>query len=112
MTILSKDQILSVDDIRKEKVEVPEWGGSVFVKGMTAIQRDNYERLHMEKKLRNYRATAAAQCICDENGKSLFTEADVKTLADKSASALDRIFTKMLELSGASEDDIDHLAKN
>jgi len=40
---LTKEQILGASDIEIEKVDVSEWGGFVYVKGMTAKQRDDFE---------------------------------------------------------------------
>ncbi len=36
MNILSKEAILSADDLPREIVSVPEWGGQVYVRTMTA----------------------------------------------------------------------------
>ena len=41
--LLSKDQILSADDIQSQRVPVPEWGGEVMVRGLTGSQRDQWE---------------------------------------------------------------------
>ena len=43
MTYLSRDAILQREDIKTEDVEVPEWGGTVRVRGMTGVQRDAFE---------------------------------------------------------------------
>ena len=43
MTILTRDQILQANDLVTETVEVPEWGGSVFVKSLTGVERDQFE---------------------------------------------------------------------
>ena len=43
MPVLSRDEILAADDIQIELLEVPEWGGSIFVKGMTGAERDRFE---------------------------------------------------------------------
>ena len=38
---LSKDQILSADDMGLLEVAVPEWGGRVFVRVMAVGERDS-----------------------------------------------------------------------
>jgi hypothetical protein len=40
---LSRDDILGVQDRRVEVVEVPEWGGTVRVRGLSGSARDRYE---------------------------------------------------------------------
>ena len=43
MRILSREDIAQADDIVIEAVDVPEWGGTVLVKGMTGAERDRFE---------------------------------------------------------------------
>ena len=43
MMLLTKESILSVQDLPRELVEVAKWGGSVWVRGMTAGERDMFE---------------------------------------------------------------------
>ena len=38
-----KEQILKADDLPKEKVNVPEWNVDVYVRALTAAERDGYE---------------------------------------------------------------------
>lgn len=112
--ILTADEILGADDIRIESVEVPEWGGTVCVRGMTGAERDSYETTLLvmrgktqELNLNNARAKLVALCACDESGKRIFEDDQVKALGKKSASALDRVFQAAQRLSGITEADID-----
>ena len=43
MNILSKEAILAADDLPREKVNVPEWGGEVLVRTMSGTDRDAFE---------------------------------------------------------------------
>ena len=117
-TILSRDNILSAVDLNKELVDVPEWGGSVYVRALSGAERDRFESSIVEQRgkssranLANIRAKLAALTVCDEDGKKLFTNADVSALGEKSAAALNRIFEVARKLSGLGEDDVDELAK-
>lgn len=116
---LSKDEILSASDIKIEKVAVPEWGGEVYVKGMTGAERDKFEASILElrgntQKLNmvNVRAKLACYTICDESGERLFKEEEIAELAKKSAQALQRIFDVAQKLSGIGAEDVDSLLKN
>ena len=42
MNILSKDAILAADDLPRETVHVPEWGGDVYVRTMSGTDRDAF----------------------------------------------------------------------
>ncbi len=117
-TILKRDDILQANDIEKELVEVPEWGGSVFVRGMTGAERDKFESSIIEQRgkdqrvnMANVRAKLAFMTICDENGNRLFDEKDVQSLSQKSAAALQRVFIVAQRLSGIGEEDIKELAE-
>jgi len=117
MALLNKQAILDVQDIDIEKVEVPEWDGYVFVKGMTGMERDTFEASIVQQRgkdarvnMVNIRAKLAAQTICDEEGVRLFTDKDVHALGKKSANALQRVFDVAQRLSGITGDDVDELA--
>jgi len=116
---LTRDQILSASDIQTEEVSVPEWSGTVLVRGLTGAERDAFEAGMVEphgKKMRYHlqdiRARLCVLSIVDEKGKRMFTLADVEALSAKSAAALDRVFTVAQELSGLSNEDVEELAKN
>lgn len=117
MPVLDRESILAVEDIVIELIPVPEWGGDVFVKGMTGRERDLFESGIVQISgddskidMRDVRAKLCAKSICDESGKRLFSEADVKELSKKSAKALQRVFEVAQRLSGISDDDVKELA--
>ena len=117
MALLNKQAILDVQDIETEKVDVPEWGGHVFVKGMTGMERDTFEASIVQQRgkdarvnMVNIRAKLAAQTICDEEGVRLFNDKDIHALGKKSANALQRVFDVAQKLSGITGDDVEELA--
>lgn len=119
MAILNRDAILTASDIQTEVVEVPEWGGSVLVRGLTGAQRDRFEASMVELKkgkqvlkLSNLRAYLAALSIVDEQGQLLFSNEDIEALGNKSCAALQRIWDVARRLSGLSDDDVEELTKN
>lgn len=110
---LSADDILGIDDVQIEAVDVPEWGGKVYVKGLTAAEADEYERhlVRMDDKgraklgnLANITAIYLVRCIVDENGKRMFKESDAAALGRKSSAALSRLYTVARRLSGGTEE--------
>jgi hypothetical protein len=116
--MLDKNAILTADDVVKELVNVPEWGGDVYVKGMTGAERDGFEASIIQMRgrdanvnFKNIRAKLASLTICDESGKRLFTDDDVISLSKKSAVALQRIFPIAQRLSGIGEADVKELAE-
>jgi hypothetical protein len=120
---LDKKAILSAQDLKYEDVEVPEWGGTVRVKELSAGERDQFEALttkitfrnnkqEFEPTLENIRAKLVALSVVDENGNNLFTTADVKELAKKSASAMNRICEVASRLSGLGDEQTQAALKN
>lgn len=117
MDLLGKDAILSAQDKTSQIVSVPEWGGHVNVRVMSGTERDAFEAglLNEGGKINtnNIRARLCSLCMCDGEGKRLFTtDAEVKALGEKSAAALDRVFTAAQRLNGITAEDVDALAKN
>lgn len=111
--LLTKEQILSAQDLPTEDVSVPEWGGSVRVRGMTGSERDAWELLQLdEKKPADIRATLVAFTLVDEKGALLFTPAEISALGKKSAKALQRVFRVAQKLSRITEADVKELEKN
>ena len=115
---LSKDQILAAEDIPTKDVEVPEWGGSVRMRGLTGSERDAYEsslfQQRGEKRIlrtENARARLVAMCIVDEDGERMFSDAEVKDLGRKSGKVLDRLFDEARKLSGLTAEDVEELAE-
>jgi hypothetical protein len=114
--MLNRDAILKADDLPRELVNVPEWGGDVYVRTLTGTERDQFEQELVQNKskpnLANVRARFAVLTICDADGVRLFQAKDAEPLGKKSASALDRVFEVAQKLNGFSSDDAESLAKN
>ena len=117
---LTKDLIFQADDIKKEKVHVPEWNGDVYVKMMTAAERDRFESDMFEikngkavtKNVELMRAKLVGLTACGSDGVLLFSSEDIPKLATKSASAIDRLFAVAQKLNRLTKEDVDELTKN
>src|SRR5690606_26691045 len=110
MTLLGRDQILGASDFETRDVECPEWGGTVRVRPLTAVQRSLIESTMLEAnqaspcgKVGKGASQCAAWCVGDGQGERLFTEADVKALGEKSSAPVLRLRDAILELSGMSK---------
>lgn len=110
--MLTRDQILAASDLPREEVQVPEWGGSVFIKTMTGTQRDTFESEFNRLGIINARARLAILTVCDAEGNPLFDAKDLLDLGAKSGAALDRIFTAAMKLNRMGKEDIEALEGN
>lgn len=120
-----RDQILNADDLAKEPLVVPEWGVTVYVRAMTAAERDAYESAALEDQKalneavaderdpeRRTRARLCAMTVVNEQGERIFADSDVDRLAKKSGSALTRVLAVALRLNKMTEADVSELVKN
>lgn len=116
MSYLSRDEILGVDDLPVEDLEVPEWGGTVRVRGLTGTERDRFEfQIAQARKTPAeavVRAELVARCLIDEKGKRVFTDKEIGRLGAKSGVVLDRVFDKCRELSGMGDAAVEEAAED
>jgi hypothetical protein len=107
MGYLSKADILESDDLPSQDVDVPEWGGTVRVRGFSGAERDRFEFAMAAAKDSpeevNIRAQVVGRCLIDADGKRLFTDKELVKLGAKSGAALDRVFDVVRELSGMGD---------
>ena len=119
MNLLTKEQILSATDYKTEDVPVPEWGGTARVRTISGRERDAFEAslsvgsgTARKVNTDNIRARLVAMCVIDEAGARLFSDSEVLKLGEKSATALDRVFTVAQRLNALSQAEVEDIAKN
>jgi hypothetical protein len=119
MAFLSADQILGADDRNYEDVDVPEWGGTVRVVGMSGSDRNAYQaslvvigsngnvqRLNMTDQL----AKLLARCLHDDEFNRLFSDKEIKALGTKNGAILERLSGIAQRLSGLRKEDVEAAA--
>ena len=98
-----KETILGANDVQRRTVEVPEWGITVTLQGMSGRDRNRFEDAVFkddEFTRDNITAKVLVRCIVDETGKRLFVDSDADALGNKSASILTKLADIAKELSG------------
>jgi hypothetical protein len=113
--MLTKDQILAAQDCPRECVNVPEWGGDVYVCVMSGTDRDSFEASLVAARqldVWNYRAQLAVRCITDESGARLFGDEDALALGKKNAAVLDRIGRVAQKLNKLGDKDLEDIKGN
>jgi hypothetical protein len=119
--MLSREQFLGADTLTRVEIQIPELGGSVYVRVLTGAERDwldshvfddEGEILPPKQRLANYRGRLVALSTCNADGTSLFTLADVETLSRMAAKVLDRIVDVAQRINGMTQEEIDTLTKN
>ena len=92
-----RDDILAANAPRFERLFIPEWNQHVRIVEMTADDRDSFdlnaiaERDKEGGSVRRIRARLMCACTCDDDGRRIFTDADVDALGTGSSVVADRI---------------------
>ena len=115
---LTKEQILGTKPVLKE-VDVPEWGGSVWIRPVTLDEQGKladagmkFEKANPSARLRGTTVKLVIWVTSDQDGNSLFAEADQPKLMEQPASVFLRLQDAILELSGLTEASRAELEKN
>lgn len=118
MAHLTREQILGAEDIVTETVPVPEWGAALGFDdpqeaevGIKTLDAEEYldmgfdlRDLEDEDRMKTtFPLLVAAGCI-DEDGNQLFQPDDAKLLAKKSFGPISRIATRIMEISGLTDE--------
>ena len=104
MAMLTKAAILAAR-LKTKALAVPEWGGEVLVRELTAGERATFEEaagnaVKSGSPIRDIRERLALLACVDVAGESLFVEADFPALQKASGAALSRVAELAMELSG------------
>ena len=114
-----REQILGCEDLPLEKVNIKQWKMDVYVRGLSAAERDQFETemfdvvgkdVKMNRK--NLRARLVVLTVCDEKGNRIFKDEDLAALGKKSGAALDKLFTLAQKLSGIGAADVEEMVSN
>lgn len=115
---LTRDSILNARDNKLDSVEVPEWGGKLYVRVLSGSQRDQLEAYISTKrsgKAEDYagvRALLVQLAACDRDGKQLFQPSDLPAIGERSSLALQRVFDAAARLNGLGAGAVEQAASD
>ncbi len=121
--MLNRDAILKAQDLKREIVDVPEWGGEVYVRGFTALEKEEVEIRSMSmvdvatgqirdaRQLAGLKAWIVARCVVDSDGVRIFLDADMDGLQGKNAEVIARLADTAGRLSALGAD-VEQAEKN
>lgn len=120
MPVPTREAIFAAEDLPRVKVPTPEWGPEayVWVRTLDGPARAAFELASSKlpkqgDALRlSLRERVAVAVVVDDDGKPLFTEADIGPVGAKSAKVLDRIFDASEELNAMFSAAVEKLEKN
>jgi len=109
---LDRKSILAADDVRKEKIAVPEWGGDVFLRVLTGTDRDRFEESYADQKMKSFRIRFLLLALCDEAGERLFSDDEADVLGKKSSVVINRLFEAGWKLNAFTQEAVDALGED
>lgn len=111
---LTREQILQADDLKRVKVDVPEWGGEVYISVLSAAARDAIEAdwAASDGKVEHLRSRVVARTLTDGAGNRLFGDEDIPEVAKKNSAAIDRLFSEAMKINGMSAGSVEDAEKN
>jgi hypothetical protein len=117
VSVITREKLLSAAlELPIERVDVPELGGYVHIKGMTGAERDAWESSLVKGRgnkrrvdTTNVRAKLAVRCLVDESGKRLFENHEADLLGTIRTDVLNRIYEAAQRVCGVSDEDVDEL---
>lgn len=118
---LTRDAILGAADITYEEVACPEWGGTVRVRALSGAQRAQWQQATLVTGANgrtpsvNFQQTTVRLVllgVVDDDGRPLFTNADLTALLQKNSAPLERIGDVVMRLSGIGDDEREAISGN
>jgi hypothetical protein len=110
--MLTRDQLLQARPLAVERVSLPAFGDAVFVRELTVSERDGFEGKVYAAPSPDFRGELLARSLCDEAGKRLFEDDEVKCLVSLGAAAMQPAFMVAMRLSALRVSDLEELLGN
>jgi len=107
-----RSRILAANDIKVQKIVIPEWGGDYYVKIISGTERDAFEEGYAEQKMKAFRVRFLVLALCDESGERIFKDEDVVELGKKSSVVINRVFEEAWKVNAFTQEAVDALGKD
>ena len=126
-----RSRILEARDLKREPVNVKEWGVTVYVQELSSaaktqlsssnLQRNAEGDLILDEKnnpkvdrdaLTSFQESLLIATLVDEEGTPIFNSEDVTRLAEKNAAVIERLHEAAANVNKTREKDVEALAKN
>lgn len=115
MSEITLKDIIETKDIEIKTIEVPEWGGSICLKQMNGLEREEFEGILLGKaddkgkikKTDKLRGTLLSLTLCNSTGVRVFksVEEGVDTLSKKNAAVVSRLYDIAKEYNGLKDEE-------
>lgn len=112
-----RDRILAAEDIDSRTIHIEQWDVDVELRTLSAVERTRLVKsctdaeglVDLEKM---YPLLVIASCYDPETGGKVFDISDMDAVGDKSASAIEFVARKAMEMSGMNPNAVDTEGKD
>lgn len=108
---LTAKDILDSNDLETAEMEVPEWGGTLRLRVMTADEAIKFQDVLNTPAKKSAWVKLLALCAVDADGNRLFSDREMELLKKKSTAVFLRLQDFLLKLNGFTQEAADK-AKN
>ena len=103
---LTAAEILEADDLKIVEVDVPEWGGVVRLRPMSAEEVIAFNEVNKDASKKHAAVRVTATCLVNEDGTPMFTQAQIDKLSKKSLAAFMKIQRVAMKINGLDDKEI------
>jgi hypothetical protein len=112
MAIDFRKRLMGANDTKVQPIEVPEWGGTYYVRVLNGTAREAFEEaLSAEQRMKNFRIRFLILALCDEQGSPVLSDADVGMLGERNSVVLNRVFEQAWEINAFTKAAVDALGE-
>jgi hypothetical protein len=108
---LTADQIRAARDYLIEPLDVPKWGGTVYLRSLSLQDARVFQNVSAAAAAGTFTTDdmvkVVAVCLCDENGTRLFDDNTVADLAAKDLDVIRQLFDKAVVVIGLSKQGVE-----
>lgn len=105
MKNLTADDIFAVDDSELTPYDVPQWGGTIYIRVMNAEEAISFSELTADPARRKQAMLRlVTMCCCNEKGEQLFRPDQVEKLKKKSVKVFLGIQNKIFEINSMRDE--------
>jgi hypothetical protein len=119
MTVLTKESILAAQDRQVRELHIPQWGGMVRLKSLTAAEWEPFAQLCRDRTaqgagfdIRHIRAKLLQLSMIDAAGVLMFQPEDIPLLEQKSTAIVELLWNECRELNALSDEAVEELQGN
>lgn len=113
---LTAEQITAAKDFRIEPLEMPAWGGTVYVRSLSLRDGRVFQSVSASAAQGTFNiddmVKIVAVTLCDADGRRLFSDDNIEALVEKGLDNIRVVFDKAVQVIGLTKSGVDEEKKD